>query len=70
MSERTCGQHVTLCADVVAATYGPPDDQPREMHCELEHPHHGLPHLAEGWAWRDGAIWKVEMTPDGERVVG
>lgn len=61
-----CGTTCTLCTDVVAATYAPHEPAPRELRCELDHPHPGKPHTAEGWAWWNGQIWLVgegEMVP-------
>lgn len=58
-----CGAKCTLAADVVAATYAP-DNPPRDLTCELAHPHKGKPHQAEGWAWSDGRIWKQGVTSD------
>lgn len=57
----SCGKTCFLAPDVVAATYGPEDDQPRELMCELDHPHDGLPHLAEGWAWKEGQDWRQDF---------
>jgi len=58
-----CGTTCTLSPDVVAATYAPHEQTPRELTCEREHPHPGKPHTADGWAWWNGQIWLVE---DGE----
>ena len=58
-----CAVTCTLAADVVAATYAPPEDQPRQLRCERGHPHKG-PHRAEGWEWENGQIWKASP-PEG-----
>ena len=53
----TCGSRIHLAADVVAATYAPHNDQPRELACKHEdHPHAG-PHHSEGWLWENGRVW-------------
>jgi len=62
-TDGVCGERCHLCADVVAAVYAPPEDQPRELICERSHPHVGHPHRAEGWAWENGSIWRVGEHP-------
>jgi len=62
MPDRT---HTTMLApDAVAAAYAPHELTPRELTCELEHPHPGRAHTAEGWAWWKYSIWLVKDDDD------
>lgn len=62
MTTESCGTECVLAPDVVAATYAPHERTPRTLTCEMPHPHPGWPHKAEGWAWENGSIWKVDKT--------
>lgn len=63
--EKTCGNWCILAPDVLASAQVPHERVSRKLSCTKAAdgdewpPHHG-PCEADGWAWRDGQIWRIE----------